>query len=229
MFNEIANADFLDSLPSMPKPEVQSRRHHRISRNEELKRRYGLSLIVFMIWGASMILGCCMTGVIVRNNTIKELRQEMAVEYASQLEAYKRQQAEQAQAEHWLSGDASREAFINQEILAGAKLICREANDQVKGTKLGVALARVMNPMYPGTIKEVAEQPNQFMYYDDSNKVTEHDLDLAEQILRPYYEQGIVPNGLTQDMVYFEWSGNSGTARDSYETTTSMSTWRWQG
>ena len=228
MYANFATQDWLDSLPSMPKPEIQPR-HRRISRQEELKRRYGLSLIIFMIWGASMMLGCCITGVIVRHNTEKELRQEYAIEYASQLEAYKRQQAEQVQAEHWLSGDASREAFLNQEILAGAKLICREQNDQVKGTKLGVALARVMNPQYPGTIQEVVEQPDQFMFYSADNKVTERDLDIADKILRPYYEQGIVPAGLTQDMVYFEWSGASGTARDSYETTTSMSTWRYAG
>ena len=46
---------------------------------------------------------------------------------------------------------------------------------------------------------------------------------------RPLYEQGIIPNGLTENMVYFEWNGSSGTARDSYETTTSMSTWKYTG
>ena len=99
----------------------------------------------------------------------------------------------------------------------------------MKGTKLGVAIARKLNPNYPDSIREVAAQPNQFMFYSEENTYTQHDWDLAESMIRPLYEQGIIPNGLTENMVYFEWNGSSGTARDSYETTTSMSTWKYTG
>lgn len=184
--------------------------------------------MVTIILAALMLVEGVVVGAGTAHRVRKETEERMAAEYAAQLEAYKAEQAYQAQAEHWLSGDASREAFINQEILAGARLISKEANDQVKGTKLGVAIARMKNPNYPGTIQEVAAQPNQFMFYADDNTYTQHDWDLAESLIRPLYESGIMPNGLTEDMVYFEWNGNSGTARDSYETTTSMSTWRYQ-
>ena len=192
---------------------------------ERFKKRYGIALVLaaaFTIY--TIILSAC-----VEARTEKRVWAEAKTEYAAQLEEYKAEQAYEAQKEHWLSGEASREAFINQEIEYGAKLIAKETTDQVKGTKLGVALARVMNPNYPGTIQEVAEQPNQWMFYSRDNKVTTHDLEIAEKILRPYYEEGIVPNGLTSEMVYFEWSGDKGTARDSFETKTSMSTWRYQG
>lgn len=161
--------------------------------------------------------------------TEKRVRAEMADQYAAELQAYKNEQAEARSREYFLSGDASREAFINQEITAGAQLISKEANDQVKGTKLGVAIARKLNPNYPDSIREVAAQPNQFMFYSEENTYTQHDWDLAESMIRPLYEQGIIPNGLTENMVYFEWNGSSGTARDSYETTTSMSTWKYTG
>lgn len=191
---------------------------------EDFIRRHMITLLL----AALMLLEGLLVGWGTAHKVRKETETRLAAEYAAQLEQYKADQAYQAQAEHWLSGNASREAFINQEILAGAKLISKEANDQVKGTKLGVAIARMMNPNYPGTIQEVAAQSNQFMFYAEDNTYTQHDWDLAESMIRPLYENGIMPNGLTEQMVFLEWSGNTATARDSYETTTSMSTWRYQ-
>lgn len=149
----------------------------------------------------------------------------MAEYYAAELQSYK---AEQAEKEHLQMIDSNLEEFIEQEIVAAAKLISKEKTDQVKGTKLGVAVARKLNPNYPNTIQDVAAQPNQFMFYSPDNTYTQHDYDLAESMIRPLYERNIIPNGLTEDMVFFEWNGYSGTARDSYETKSSMSTWRYQ-
>ncbi len=42
-------------------------------------------------------------------------------------------------------------------------------------------------------------------------------------------ESGIVPNGLTAEMVYGSWSTNDFVLRDSYQTTATMHTWRYQG
>ena len=192
---------------------------------EQFKKRYGILLIaaaLFTIY--SVILTNC-----VEKSTEKRVWEEARTEYAAQIESYKAEQAYEAQKEHWLSGEASREAFINQEIKAGAQLISKEANDEIKGTKLGVAIARMKNKNYPNTIQEVAAQPNQFMFYSEDNTYTQHDWDLAESMIRPLYESGLMPNGLNENMVFFEWNGNTGTARDSYETTTSMRTWRYMG
>lgn len=192
---------------------------------EEFKKRYGILLILALAFTLyTVILSAAVEG-----RTEKRVWSEAKTKYEADLEAYKASQAYEAQKEHWLSGDASKEAFINQEITAGAKAISKEANDQVKGTKLGVGLARVINKYYPGTLKEVFAQKDQFMFIDENNTYTQHDWDLAESIIRPYYEDGIIPQGLTENMVYFEWSGTTATARDSYQTTTGMSTWRYQG
>lgn len=217
-----------------PRPKQQTRREAQAEKRksrrgsdlfDHFKRRYGILLIAaaaFTLY--TIILSSC-----VEASTEKRVWAEAETKYAGQLEAYKAEQAYEAQKAHWLSGDASREAFINQEITAGAKAISKEANDQVKGTKLGVGIARALNPNYPGTIKEVFAQANQFMFISEDNTYTQHDWDLAESLIRPFYEDGVLPNGLTQDMVYFEWNGSTGTARDSYESTTGMSTWRYQG
>lgn len=195
------------------------------ARAELFKKRYTWFII-------AMALFCVYTIVLsygVRQSTIKQVRKDMAIEYASQLEAYKRQQAEAVQKEHWLSGTASRDAAINQAVDAVAPVIGKLNTDAQKLTEACCMLARVMNKFYPNSFEEVAEQPSQWMFYDGSSKTcTEHDRELAESIIRPYMESGIVPNGLTDQMVYGEWSQNDFVLRDSYKTTSTMRTFRYQ-
>ena len=209
----------------MPISKDKPKKTFKIDLSHWFIRKYGLAIVLaaaFTLY--TMILSWSVAG-----KTEKRVRSEMAEQYAAELQAYKEEQAEARSREYFQSGEASREAFINREITAGAQLIAKEANDQVKGTKLGVAIARKLNPNYPDSIQDVAAQPNQFMFYSPDNTYTQHDWDLAESMIRPLYEQNIIPNGLTENMVYFEWNGTSGTARDSYETTTSMSTWKYTG
>lgn len=209
------------STPEKAKPQKPRKR----ARAEEFKKRYGILLVLALAFTLYTVI----LSASVEARTEKRVWSEAKAKYEADLAEYKETQAYEAQKEHWLSGDASKEAFINQEITAGAKAISKEANDQVKGTKLGVGLARMINKYYPGTLKEVFAQPDQFMFISEDNTYTQHDWDLAESIIRPYYEDGIIPQGLTENMVYFEWSGTTATARDSYQTTTGMSTWRYQG
>lgn len=205
-------------------PEKPKKKSRKIPTLEQFAKRYGILLAVALAFTLYTII----LSARVEHVTEKRVWAEARAEYEDQLAAYKAEQAYEAQKEHWLSGEASREAFINQEIKAGAQLISMEANDEIKGTKLGVAIARMKNQNYPNTIQEVAAQPNQFMFYSTENTYTQHDWDLAESMIRPLYEEGRLPNGLNENMVFFEWNGNTGTARDSYETTTSMQTWRYQ-
>ena len=187
-------------------------------------KRYGILLAVVCFWTISIII----VSAIVAHNTEERVRQDMAIEYASKLEAYKREQAEQVQAQHWLSGDASREAAINQAIDAVAPVIAKLATDAQKLTEASCMLARVMSSAYPNSFQEVAEQEMQWMFYNGSDKTcTEHDRTLAESIIRPYMESGIVPNGLTSALVYGEWTPNDFVLRDSFKTTSTMHTWRY--
>lgn len=191
---------------------------------EAFKRRYGIFLIVVAILTVYSLLLVWR----VHSVTERKVRQEVAIEYASKLEMYKAEQAQAEQAAHWLSGDASREAAINQEIDAVAPVIAKLSTDAQKLTETCCMLARVMSPSYPNSFKEVAEQSSQWMFYDGKDKTfSQHDRELAEQIIRPYMEQGIVPNGLTAQMVYGEWTPSDFVLRDSYKTTSTMHTWRY--
>ena len=196
----------------------------------DFKKKHGILLALSFIWGFSMIVGCCVTGMIVRANTAAQVRAEAAAEFDARLEQYKAEQAYQAQAEHFLSGDASREAAVNQAIDAVAQVISKLSTDAQKATEACCMLARVMSPAYPNSFQEVAAQPQQWMFYTgEDNTFSQHDREIAESIVRPYMESGIVPNGLTAEMVYGEWTQNDFVLRDSYRTTSTMHTWRYQG
>lgn len=197
---------------------------------DRLKKRYGIALIGLFVWAASMMVGCCLTGVIVRHQTEKRVRAEEAKHYEQMLADYHEQRQQEQAAQYFLSGEASREAAINQEVEAVAPVIAKLSTDAQKATEAACMLARVMNPSYPNSFKEVAEQPQQWMFYDGSDKTySDHDREIAESIVRPYMESGKIPNGLTADMVYGAWSQNDFVLRDSYQNTGTMHTWRYQG
>lgn len=189
------------------------------------RRKYGIALIgaaLFTIYTILLSAG-------VEHRTEIRVRQEMAGEAAAAVEQYKAEQARETQKQYFLSGDASREAFVNQEIDAAARLAARMSNDTQKGGIICNALARVMNKAYPGTMQEVIAQPEQWMFYSADNKFSTHDREIAEKILRAYYEEGIVPTGLTEDFVYGSWSESDYVLRNTWDFGSATRTWRYQG
>ena len=189
------------------------------------RRKYGIALIgaaLFTIYTILLSAG-------VEHRTEVRVRQEMAGEAAAAVEQYKAEQARETQKQYFLSGDASREAFVNQEIDAAARLAAKMSNDIQKGGIICNALARVMNKAYPGTMQEVIAQPEQWMFYSQDNKFSTHDREIAEKILRAYYEEGIVPTGLTEDFVYGSWSESDYVLRNTWDFGSATRTWRYQG
>lgn len=189
------------------------------------RRKWGILIIgaaLFTIY--TVILSAS-----VAHRTEIRVRQEMAGEAAAAVEQYKAEQARETQKQYFLSGDASREAFINQEIDAAARLAAKMSNDTQKGGIICNALARVMNKAYPGTMAEVIAQPEQWMFYSADNKFSTHDREIAEKILRAYYEDGIVPTGLTEEFVYGSWSESDYVLRNTWDFGSSTRTWRYQG
>ena len=201
----------------------ETRRARMVHFSERFAKRYGILCIA----AAVFVIYTVLLSTWVEHRTEVRVRQDMAVEYASRLEQYKAEQAQAEQAAHWLSGDASREAFINQEVDAAARLAAKMSNDVQKGGIICNALARVMSGKYPGTMQEVIAQPNQWMFYSPENKFSTHDREIAETILRAYYVDGIIPNGLTGDFVYATWSESDYVLRNTWDFGPNTRTWRW--
>lgn len=222
---------FNDWEPAAPLPGTVRKRGAHIS----------MSSKTFWRNHAILILGACLFTLytillssVVSWRTEKRVREEMENEYTVRLEtameAHKEEQAQQKAAEFFLSGDASREAAINQAVEAVAPVIAKLSTDAQKYTEASCMLARVMNPGYPNTFQEVVSQPLQWMFYDGTDKTfSDHDREIAESIVRPYMESGKIPNGLTAEMVHGAWSTNDFVLRDSYEGSGTMNTWRYGG
>jgi len=189
------------------------------------RRKYG----ILLIGAAAFTLYTILLSASVEHRTEIRVRQEMAGEAAAAVEQYKAEQARETQKQYFLSGDASREAFINQEVDSAARLAARMSNDTQKGGIICNALARVMNKAYPGTMQEVIAQPEQWMFYSPDNKFSTHDREIAEKILRAYYEEGIVPTGLTEEFVYGSWSESDYVLRNTWDFGSATRTWRYQG
>ena len=191
---------------------------------EAFVRRYGIMLALACFFTLYTI---ALTGITTKR-TEKRVWAEAEEVIEQRIADYDTAQREARSAEYFLSGEASREAFVNQEIDAVAAVIAKLSTDPQKYTEAACMLARVMNPAYGDTFQEVSAQPQQWMFYDGTDKTfSQHDREIAENIVRPYLENGIIPNGLTQNMVYGSWSTNDFVLRDSYQTTPTMHTWRY--
>lgn len=208
-------------------PQFSNYRHKVMRKMTEKKETFIRDHMITIL----LITAMALEGFIVHAGTAAKVRKETEIackaQYDAQLQEYKDSVKDQAQAEHWLSGEASKEAFLNQQIDLGAHFIAEESDDTYKCTKLGCAIARVLSPAYPNSLEEVVNQPSQWVRYSADNTITQHDLDLAEKILRPFYEQSIVPNGLSADFVYF--NDKTGVVRDTWEYGPSTRTWTYQG
>lgn len=201
-------------------------RMRRADQRDMFRKRYGILLILA---AAFTLYTICLSGW-VNWRTTRRVQAEMAAQHEQAMLEWQEAQRMEQSKQYFLSGEASREAAINQETDAVAAVISKLTTDAQKATEAACMLARVMNPAYPNSFEEVAAQPQQWMFYDGSDKTfSNHDREIAESIVRPYMESGIIPNGLTQEMVYGSWSTNDFVLRDSYQSTATMHTWRAQG
>lgn len=192
-------------------------------RSNRFIRQNGIMILAFAVFAVySLALGLG-----VSKATETKVREECETEYNRMLEEYILQVERERSA---VMEDADRKEAIEREIRAVAGVISKVGTDQQKLTEASCILARVMNPVYPDNFEEVVNQPQQWMFYDGSDKTySTHDWELAEKIVRPYMESGVIPNGLSSDMVFGSWSPDDFALRDSFENKGMMKVWRYQG
>ena len=192
---------------------------------ERFLKRYGLALTLIAAMAVYTALVGIITGSIVRHNTEAEVTERVTHEMYASFQAYLDQQKEEEAARHFLSGDASREAALNQEADAIARAIGPMATKRMKQTMIWNILCRVDNPAYPGTVEDVIAQPQQWMFYSESNPIREDDRVLALEQLKLWHE-GRYQAGLSNAFVYGEWSQNDYVLRDRWEKDSSTNYWR---
>lgn len=198
-------------------------RHQKSSqRRTRYERYYGIAIMVFILlafwtWGVSTV-----SAHKARRETEERLSAQYAAEYDAKMEAYISQQ----EAIERAIGDKSMQAQIEREADALARLIGPMKTKRMKRTMIWNVLVRVDSPFYAGTVEEVASQPQQWMFYDESNPIRDDDRELALEQLQ-FWHEGRYPAGLTVDFLYGEWSENDYVLRNKWEKNSSTEYWRY--
>lgn len=197
----------------------------RIAREDWIKRN-GIAIAIASAFTVSVIGSCCITGSIVRVNTRREIESEYAQYYAEQYDLKVQQIEQEYAAKYLLTGDASRQAAISEEADVIARAIGTMSNKSQKLGMLWNILARVDSPMYPNNVKEVVEQPEQWIFYDSSNPIKADDRELAVEQLTLWHD-GRYPAGLDKSFVYGEWTATRYILRNTWDKNFGTKTWEW--
>lgn len=83
---------------------------------------------------------------------------------------------------------------------------------------------RVQNPLYPNTVSEVINQPEQWMLYDRSNPVLESLYTVAREELDKWYDGAHRP--CSDEFVFMSWEPSEISLRDEFNTTSHTRYWR---
>jgi len=85
-------------------------------------------------------------------------------------------------------------------------------------------LNRVEHRSYPNTIKEVCEQPKQWIGYSSENPVLTELYDLALTELKTWHSDGHRP--MSSEYIYLTWSSKEILLRDAFEENKNTHYWR---
>ena len=116
--------------------------------------------------------------------------------------------------------ELQKEAEYLAKLLYGTALN-NSARDQ--RTVVWCALNRVDHPSYPNTVKEVCEQPHQWMGYSDDNPVLDELYNIAMTELITWHDNY---RPMRYDYVYMSWSSKEIVLRNTYEKTNNTKYWQ---
>ena len=190
-------------------------------RDTEFIRKYGILLVVvlaFIFW--TLLIWFTSAG-ITKARVTNILTGKYEVEYTQRIEAYIQEQeiANTPTEDEVLAKQMRKEADIL------AKVIGTMNTKQMKLSMLWNILMRVDSPYYPNTVAEVVNQPNQWMFYKESNPIRDDDANLAYEQLKLWHE-GRYPAGLSSTFVYGEWSEHDYVLRDTWDKDWKTKYWR---
>lgn len=218
-------------LPEIPK-EPKTRRFFD---PQDFTRRYGILLVIA---AAFTIYTICLSA-IVEHRTEKRVTREVTEAVTSELrrdfQAYLDQQEEDRKAAQFLTGDASKEAAVEE--LAGwfDELISTYAQDfgLREDALYGLGwtfIARYMtaSPEFGVTPQEIIERANAWEGKVVGHGVRNQDTEIARSIARDFLN-GNYPDGWTQNMVFGSREAGGGwVARTEYKTGPNTAYWRYQ-
>ncbi len=186
-------------------------------------RQHGILIAALLLIVAWSLGVSAVTAHRVKKDVTEQISAQYAAEYEKKINAFYDEQAEAARAKDEASRTA--EAQMQREAEAIARVIGTMNTKRMKGTLCWNILCRVDNPLYPGSVEEVIEQPSQWVFYRENNPISEDDVQLALEQLRIWHD-GRYPAGLSSAFVYGEWSEYDYVIRDTWDKHSRTNYWR---
>lgn len=118
------------------------------------------------------------------------------------------------------------EELLQQEAEYLAKMLygtARNNSERDQRTAVWCALNRVDSVGYPSTVKEVCQQPSQWVGYSDDNPILTNLYNIAKKELETWHN-GYRPVGI--EYIYMNWSTKQITLRDTWENGKDTSYWQ---
>ena len=190
-------------------------------RDTEFFRKYGILMVAVLLFIFWTVMIWLVSAGITKSRVTKALTHEYDISYELKMQEY----AEQIEIANTPSEDEYLQRQIRNEADYIAKAIGTMGTKQMKLSMLWNILMRVDSPYYPNTVKEVVQQPNQWMFYTESNPIRNNDVTLAIEQLRLWHE-GRYPSNLSNTYVYGEWSEHDYVLRDTWDKTSKTNYWR---
>jgi len=217
-----------EPLPHQPRREpVKTRmnlRHFLTDLSEQALKRYGIAaalLIALLIYGWAIAAWT-------EHRVTKEVTEAVTLELRGDFQRYLAEQENARMAEGLLAGDASKQAAMEAEADALAKLLYGYRNNSLRDrrTLIWCVLARVDSKAYPNTVEAVVDQAQQWMFYSAENPIRDDDREIALEQLQAWHD-GRYPAGVSSDFVYAEWSAHDIALRNEYQTGSMTKYWRY--
>ena len=159
----------------------------------DFKIRNGIGLILLFVWAASMMIGCCITGVIVRHNTTVRVTQEVTSQLRQDFQRYLDQMEQEQKAAQFLTGDASFEAAVEGLAVPMAQVIATYAQDYGVTQEGLYTIGWVFCARYARNSTEFGKTPQEILEKDRAwegnvvgHAVRPQDTELAREIARAF-------------------------------------------
>ena len=188
----------------------------KILRSNFIKRN-GVLIIALIV----LLADTGITAGVTQKNVTEELTAQYDAEYEAKIEAFQQEWMR----DHFITGEDSLNLAMDQEADEIARAIGQMKTKRMKLSMTWNILVRVDNPAYPNNVRDVVNQPQQWMFYNKDNPIREDDKQLVLEQLKLWHDKRY-PAGLTSAFIYGEWSDNDYVLRDSWEKNSHTNYWR---
>lgn len=143
-------------------------------------------------------------------------------EYKAQVQA----EAEEARAAANMPPTAQEQRKRDAEALARVLYGVKDNSTDDLRTLCWCVFNRADNPLYPETLEDVINQPEQWMGYSAENPVLENLYEIAYEELDRW--QGGEHRPCSNEYIYMSWTSREIILRDEFSTSQNARYWRWK-